>query len=317
MPPNGGLQGGTGDEEHPTAAWVVEGGPVVSSSNPVMTIGDALPAMLARTRRLWEEGHPFPGLATGLTDLDGLLGGLQPGTLTVVASVDRAARQAFINGLLLHVAVAGARPVLYGVREPDPVQLAIQLASAAGSVPWSSTWRGRLTAPEWSRLEKAVGKLGPAPLWILDHSILTTDSLVATIDAMPWDPDGKGMVVVDRLSQVVAHEEGQLSQDNLRLVREIAASRSLAVVTFEATDPAAPLRSDPRPKLADLPQSAVWIDHAEAIVLIHDDSAIDPGSARRGTVELHVAANRHGPVGMCRVAHRSEVGTMSNMEADQ
>jgi replicative DNA helicase len=121
-------------------------------------------------------------------------------------------------------------------------------------------------------------------------------------------------VVVDHFTEQADDLSGGELDGRLTHLRDVAKGHEVAVLAIEATSAASELRTDHRPRLEDLPRADLWLDHADAIVLVHDDAAFDPTSPDRGTAELEVVMNLAGPTGMVRVAHFEEAGALGNLE---
>ena len=68
------------------------------------TRGGLLPAVLERLEHIETEGLDVSGIPTGLADLDGKLGGLQPSTLVVVAGRPGMGKSALAMNIASHVA---------------------------------------------------------------------------------------------------------------------------------------------------------------------------------------------------------------------
>ena len=107
---------------------------------------------------------------TGYHDLDELLLGLQPSTLSIVAARPGQGKTSFALGAALHVALdapqAGA--VLLDGDGPPRAHEAPARGRSADRRRASCT-TGRLSEHEWPKLNQAVGRLAEAPFFIDDN----------------------------------------------------------------------------------------------------------------------------------------------------
>ncbi|MCU1486411.1 MAG: dnaB, partial [Actinomycetia bacterium] len=141
-------------------------------------VGAALDAFATRLRSLAGEPSTLVGLASGLPDLDQLLGGFRPGTLTVIAGRQGMGAMSLVLGAARHVALHFNRPVLYARGAADREQLARALIAAHGRIAFGRLWRGRLNPDDWARVEDARSDLAAAPIWIYSPPLLTISGLV-------------------------------------------------------------------------------------------------------------------------------------------
>jgi len=260
----------------------------------LVSISEAVPAVMEQVHRVGNQACDIAGVATGFSDLDTVLGGVRPGTITLVAGLDSAALSAFTTGLLLQATSPIPSRVLFCTTTTNRWYTSLRLLSALARVPL------------------AAEVLGTTPLWILDHPMPTVELVDQSLASLRERGRPADIVVLDRPSRMATDGSGPVIGPVLDRLGEIAVSRHVAVVAIEPTSDAPELRPDLRPRLSDLPGAPVWIDHASAIVLVHDDALIDPVSPDRGWVELHVVMNRFGQRTLCRLTFDDRVGLLAD-----
>lgn len=219
-----------------------------------------LEAGLSHLEELAERGDEVTGTPTGYTQLDRLLAGLQPGALVVVGARPGMGKTAFALGIAAHAAIREQLPVLFFSLEMGHMEITQRLIAAEARVESSKMRTGRLSDSDWSKITKAIGRLGEGKMWIDDNPAVTLMEIRSKARRLQ-DRLGQplGLVVVDYLQLM----QGRGSAES-RQVEVAEISRGLKVLARELGSPVLALsqlsrkleeRSDKRPILADLRES--------------------------------------------------------------
>lgn len=234
-----------------------------------------LEASMERLEMLYERGDAVTGTATGYTDLDSKLSGLQPGALIVVGARPAMGKTAFALGLAAHAAVKDDKPVLFFSLEMSHLELTQRLIASDARMDAKRLRDGRLTDADWTKVTKAIGRLGEAKLWMDDNPAMTVTEIRAKARRLRDRLDEPlGLIVVDYLQLMSGRGSAESRQIE---VSEI--SRGLKVLARELETPVVALsqlsrqleqRSDRRPMLADLRESGCLT--AETRLLRADDN---------------------------------------------
>lgn len=230
------------------------------NADSLSPIGPLLEASMERLEMLYERGDAITGTATGYTDLDSRLSGLQPGALVVIGARPAMGKTAFALGLAAHAAIRDNKTVLFFSLEMSHLELMQRLIASDARMDAKRLRNGRLTDADWTKITKAMGRLGEAQLWIDDNPALTVTEIRAKARRMQ-DRIGEplGLIVVDYLQLMSGRGSAESRQIE---VSEI--SRGLKVLARELETPVVALsqlsrqleqRSDRRPMLADLRES--------------------------------------------------------------
>jgi replicative DNA helicase len=227
------------------------------------TLTDLVPLLeqsLENLEELAERGEPVTGTPTGYTDLDRLLSGLQPGALLVVGARPGMGKTAFALGLAAHAAIRERLPVLFFSLEMGHMEITQRLIAAEARVDSSKMRTGQLSDSDWSKITKAIGRLGEGTMWIDDNPAVTVMEIRAKARRLQDRLGTKlGLVVVDYLQLM----QGRGSAES-RQVEVAEISRGLKVLARELEAPVLALsqlsrqleqRADKRPMLADLRES--------------------------------------------------------------
>jgi replicative DNA helicase len=150
--------------------------------------------------------------------------------------------------------------VLFFSLEMGHLELTQRLIAAEARIDAGKLRTGRLTDADWTKITKAMGRLGEATLWIDDNPALTVMEIRAKARRLQDKLDTKlGMIVVDYLQLM----QGRTSAES-RQVEVAEISRGLKVLARELETPVVALsqlsrqlelRADKRPILADLRES--------------------------------------------------------------
>lgn len=267
-----------------------------------MRLGDALGALRlggATAALPVETGQRY--VPTGMTDLDGLTGGLRAGDLWVVTGRSGAGKSVLGLGLARVAAVRhGARTG--HVRGRDRLEdLVLQVVSAEGRVPLHGL-RTILDGTDRDRAARTVPKLVDAPLWFASTephggSVLAEpETQIATAKALLGERGLELLVVDDLLPVVTAH----LQELKATAVR----GRTCVVAVLCAA--------------GDREREAVERDAAtiaDIVVRVDRDHEMTPGGGtpRAGEADLLVLRHRRGPIAAVTVAFQGQYAMFVDM----
>ena len=249
---------------------------------------------------------------TGLIDLDGLLGGLEPGTVTIVGGRPGAGKTSLTNQISLEAGKTGY-VVLMNSLEMSASQCMDRLIASEARVNLQDYHCGELPDLFKERARDAARAIGRLPIVIDDRSDLSPMLLKSRCRRIKAKRKRLDLVIVDYL-QLMRSDGRSSHQDNRRLEIE-AFSRSMkllakdldvAVVCLSQLSRAPETRKPPKPVLSDLRESGAIEQDADVVVLIYRADQSDGNG-----VELIVAKNRNGPTG---VAQAHFLGTSARFE---
>ena len=276
-------EGHAGTPEDPDAAAVRAG---------TRSVRDELVGYMEELERRAPGG--MVGVPTGFQDLDRLTGGLQAGTLIVVAGPTAAGISTFGLTLARMAAIRAAVPTLVFSLDLTGGQVIHRLLCAEGSIDSQRLLLGRLDERDWVRLTRVLGRVADAPLTI-DASPTMTVEAIATACRQLRERSGPG---------VGDHRRGRHApavrplDDPARERAEVARSlkllaRELAVPVVALSRLPEPRRADRRPMLTDLPEGERQA--AGLVMLLHRPELDDPWTPRRDEADLILAKHQGGP----------------------
>jgi replicative DNA helicase len=287
-------------------------------ADTLVPLHPALEQTLLQLESLYDRDTSIIGVPTGYHDLDELLLGLQPSTLSIVAARPGQGKTSFALGAALHCALDARKPVLFFSMEMGHLELTKRLLAAEAQIDARKLSTGRLSEHEWPKLNQAVGRLAEAPFFIDDNPHCTVMEMRAKARRTKAKYGDLGLVVVDYLQLMTT--PGRRSESRQVEVSEL--SRGLKILARELDCPVMTLsqlnrqleyRQDKRPMLADLRESGSIEQDADIVIFIYRDEYYNPESEQRGMAEIIVAKHRNGPTGSSRLAFLEQYTKFANL----
>ena len=278
----------------------------------------------------------IPGLPTGLTDLDTLTNGLQPGDLIVVAGRPSQGKSALVLGILHRIASHEERPCLLFTLEDSLSNIYGRLVCSTARVP-ADHWRRirGVAAHEWAKVGDAITALHSSVLWVDDDSALTVAEIAGRTRRFRRKHPDLAALAVDYLQIVApdptAKQRGQTQERRVgetctafkRLAKELQVPLLLVSQLNRQTEREQPrgggrkTAKDPegaapkakRPTLSDLRDSGQVEQDADVVLLVHREDwyrAQRGESIRDNVAEILVPKQRNGASGIVRVRFDAE-----------
>ncbi len=289
------------------------------TTDTIKSLHDVLLPSLDRIEELGHAGSDLTGIATGYMDLDKILAGLQPSTLTIVGARPAVGKTSFALGILANVGINLQKPSLLFSLEMGHFELCQRLLASEARVDGQRLRTGRLQDADYQKLGVAVSRLDSARIFIDDNPALTVMDIRARARRLRKSEGELGVVMVDYLQLMT----GRARAEN-RQVEVAEISRSLKILARELETPVIALsqlsrslesRQDKRPMLSDLRESGSLEQDADVVLFLYREEQYDPDIPieRRGDAEIIVAKHRNGPTGSVHLAFLSQYARFENM----
>jgi replicative DNA helicase len=289
------------------------------------------------------------GLATGFSDLDQKMGGLQPSDLIIVAGRPSMGKTALATNIAYHVArtyrqdvqseipLDGAVVGFFSL-EMSAEQLATRIISEQSYIPSERIRRGRIESEEFDRIVEASQELQTLPLYIDQTGGITVAQLAARARRLKRQRD-VGLIVVDYL-QLLSGSSRRASEGRVQEVSEITTGlKALAkelhvpVLALSQLSRQVENREDKRPQLADLRESGSIEQDADVVLFVfREEYYVERRQPRENTeehkqwqaemdmvtgkAEVIIGKQRHGPTGTVRLAFTPEFTRFGNLAAE-
>jgi len=301
------------------------------------TIDVLLEGALNKIDELFKSNSNITGIETHLTELDELTSGLQAGDLIIVAGRPSMGKTTFSMNLAENVATKSGLPVAVFSMEMPGEQLAMRMISSLGRIDAQRMRTGKLTTDDWPKLNRAVGLLSNAEIYIDDTPALMITELRArarridmdirerqrkqALEAGAKDPEAKvtglGLIVIDYLqlmrgsSMNVENRVNEISEIS-RGLKALAKELNIPVIALSQLNRSLEQRPDKRPKMSDLRESGAIEQDADLIIFIYRDEVYNPESEAKGTAEIIIGKHRNGPLGTVRLTFIGEYTRFEN-----
>jgi replicative DNA helicase len=260
-------------------------------ADSLVSLHPALEQTMNELERLYDRDTSVTGVPTGYHDLDDLLLGLQPSTLSIVAARPGQGKTSFALGAALNCALVARKPVLFFSMEMSHLELTKRLLAAEALIDSRKLSTGRLSDHEWPKLNQAVGRLAEALFFIDDNPHCSVMEMRAKARRTKARYGDIGLIVVDYLQLMSSPrktesrqvEVSELSRGLKILARELEAP----VVTLSQLNRQLEYRQDKRPMLADLRESGCLT--ADTCITLADGTDVTIGDLyERNAADLEV-----------------------------
>jgi replicative DNA helicase len=280
-----------------TAMWARQ-------TKPWRTSADVMTEAVENLDKAKQRGQVVHGVTTGLHDLDLMLGGWQPGDLTIVAGRTGMGKTGLACGGAIAAAKAGKKAAIVSL-EMSASQLAARLIAYEANVSVFDILSGRLQPEHDRRTYGAAMALSVLPIHYEDSGLLTLDQLRAK--ARQLCVKGRlDVLFVDYLQLMQSGKRNDSRQVEVseisRGLKLLARELKIAVVALSQLSRKCEEREDKRPILSDLRESGSIEQDADVVLCVYRDEMYNRESPDLGTAELLIRKHRNGPVGDVRVA---------------
>ncbi len=290
----------------------------------------------------YQRDGQLTGVATGMAQLDELLGGLHKSDLLILAgrpgmgksslatNVGFNAARKYIKAIQegTDAAASGGAVVGFFSLEMSADQLATRMLSEQANIPSEKLRRGLLNADQFRDLARAAAELEEVPFYIDDTPALSISAIMSRARRLKRQ-HGLSLVVVDYLQLV--RPSGRSNNDNrvqeiseiTQGLKALAKTLDVPVLALSQLSRAVEQREDKRPLLSDLRESGSIEQDADVVMFVYREEYYherrepehgtpehqtwqEKGERIRGIAEVIIGKQRHGPTGIARLHFNRE-----------
>jgi len=273
-------------------------------------VGEVVNKTLKQVELAHERKSLVTGIPTGLTDFDLRIGGIQPGTLTVLAGRASMGKTALAVTISKNAAVRGDGVAFITAESPAPKIVQRMLAEASG-IENRNLLRGKVTDAELTRLTAQATCVGNLPLWLLD-SDRSWDRIKAKLRSLKLRESNLALVVLDHVGILSAPvpkgerylEIGRISSES----KGIAIELELGIVLLSQLNREVESRTGKRPRLSDLRESGCLEQDGDVVGLLYREAYYNENenAPYSDLAELNIAKNRDGRTGVIKLRFQEE-----------
>jgi replicative DNA helicase len=272
---------------------------------------------LPKIEQLFEQKKLITGVPTGFVDLDGMMRGLQPSDLVIVAARPSMGKTSLVLNMAEHAALEHGQTVGFFSLEMSKEQLFIRLLTSVAMIDAHKLQTGHIGQRDYDKLSTGISRLSEAPIFIDDTPGLGVLEMRAKARRLAAE-HGLQLLIVDYLQLMTGR--GRFDNRTLELaaisrgLKGLAKELNVPVLALSQLSRAPEARSDHRPLLSDLRESGALEQDADVVLMIfRPEMYPDCKEEEKGTAELIIAKQRNGPTGTVNVAFLREYTRFQNL----
>lgn len=312
---------------------------------------DALRAAVDMAAEAYKRDRKLSGIATGMSDLDRMMGGLQPSDLVVLAGRPAMGKTALATNIAFNVARAymGQKQqdgtikrvdggiVGFFSLEMSAEQLATRIIAEQSGVASYKIRRGEIREDEFARIADAAREMERVPFYIDQTGGISIAQLVARARRLKRQK-GLDILVVDYLQLLSgSSKKGENRVQELTEIttglKALAKELSVPIIALSQLSRQVENRDDKRPQLSDLRESGSIEQDADVVMFVYREEYYlknkepKPGTEEHfkwqsemdqvhGRAEVIIGKQRHGPTGTVALQFDAEITRFSNLASE-
>ncbi|MFQ0814383.1 replicative DNA helicase [Brucella anthropi] len=288
------------------------------------------------------DGH-LSGISTGIHSLDAKMGGLQPSDLIILAGRPGMGKTSLATNIAFNIAnayegeqqadgsmkAANGGVVGFFSLEMSAEQLATRIISEQTEVSSSKIRRGDITETDFEKLVACSQVMQKIPLYIDQTGGISIAQLAARARRLKRQR-GLDVLVIDYV-QLMTGSSKASAQNRVQEITEITTGLkalgkelNVPIIALSQLSRQVESRDDKRPQLSDLRESGSIEQDADVVLFVFREEyyvknleprdEFDPKYEEwkqhfekvRGTADVIIAKQRHGPTGTVKLAFQSE-----------
>jgi replicative DNA helicase len=311
----------------------------------------ALTSAVDMAAHAYQRDGGLSGMATGLTDLDSRMGGLQPSDLIILAGRPGMGKTALATNIAYNVAKSWAgevRPdgqtasvnggiVGFFSLEMSAEQLATRIIAEQTGIPSNKIRRGAIDEADFEKIKDISIELQNLPFYVDETGGLSIAQLVARARRLKRQR-GLDLLVIDYV-QLLTGSSRRSSENRVQEITEIttrlkalAKELNIPILALSQLSRQVESRDDKRPQLSDLRESGSIEQDADVVMFVFREEYYHqmrkPTEAQRdkfaewlaegerveGKAEVIIGKQRHGPTGTVELQFDAAVTRFANLD---
>jgi len=306
------------------------------------SFNDAVAQAIDMAGQAFERDGSLSGISTGIQSLDGRMGGLQRSDLIVLAGRPGMGKTSLATNIAYNIAAAyepevqadgsfkarnGGVVGFYSL-EMSSEQLATRIISEQTEVSSSKIRRGDISEADFEKLVACSQMMQKVPLYIDQTGGISIAQLSARARRLKRQR-GLDCLVVDYIQLMTG--SGKSSDNRVQEITQITTGLkalgkelNVPIIALSQLSRQVESREDKRPQLSDLRESGSIEQDADVVLFVFREEyyvknleprdEFDPKyeewkmkfEAVKGTADVIIAKQRHGPTGTVKLAFQSE-----------
>lgn len=316
------------------------------------SFGSALTTAIEMANNAYQRDGHLSGLSSGLTDLDGKLGGLQGSDLIILAGRPSMGKTALATNIAYNIArqfktekgsdgteiVKDGAVVGFFSLEMSAEQLATRILSEQAEISSEKIRRGMIDEEEFRKLVTVSQEMSRIPLYIDQTGGISVAQLAARARRLKRQK-GLGLLIVDYLQLLTGNRRS--SDGRVQEVTEIttglkalAKELQVPIIALSQLSRQVEQREDKRPQLSDLRESGSIEQDADVVMFVFREEYYverqkpsetnveetlkwqEEMSLVHGKAEVIIGKQRHGPTGSVPLSFEAQFTRFGNLARD-
>ncbi len=285
-------------------------------TNRIYAVSELVNDGIARIEQQIKSGSGVTGLATGFTELDAKLSGMQPSDMIVLAARPSVGKTAFALNIAANAATRDGKSVLLFSLEMAKEQLVQRLLCLVGKVDSDRLRKGFLASQEFPKLQQAAATLSEAKIFIDESAGLTPLELrsKARRHATQHSLD---LVIIDYMQLMHTYGRSENRQNEIseisRAIKGLARELHVPVMTLSQLSREAEKDDRGAPKLAHLRESGAIEQDADVVIMLSRPPAAER-EGRENIILVNIAKQRNGPTGKFELLFQHHIQRFVNLD---
>jgi len=314
----------------------------------------ALTTAIDMAAHAFQRDGKLSGVATGLDDLDRMMGGLQPSDLIIVAGRPGMGKTALATNIAYNVARAWrgeVKPDGHSVTvnggivgffslEMSAEQLATRIIAEQTGIPSNQIRRGNISEADFERIKDYSIELQNLPLFVDETGGLSVAQLAARARRLKRQK-GMDLMIIDYL-QLLQGSTRRSQENRVQEITEIttklkalAKELQVPILALSQLSRQVESRDDKRPQLSDLRESGSIEQDADVVLFVFREEYyhqmrkpletnrekfaewLAEGEKVHGKAEVIIGKQRHGPTGTVELQFEGAVTRFSSLAREE
>jgi replicative DNA helicase len=312
---------------------------------------DALTGAIDMAAAAFKREGKLSGIATGLKDLDRMMGGLQQSDLVILAGRPGMGKTALATNIAFNIARAyegekqpdGALKTVNGgivgffSLEMSAEQLATRIVAEQSGVPSYRIRRGDISEPDFYKITDVAREMQTIPFYIDQTGGISIAQLTARARRLKRQR-GLDLLVVDYLQLLSgSSKKGENRVQELTEIttglKALAKELNVPILALSQLSRQVESRDDKRPQLSDLRESGSIEQDADMVMFVfREEYYLKMKEPKMGTeehfkwqtdmdlahgrAEVIIGKQRHGPTGTIQLAFQADVTRFADLADD-
>lgn len=287
------------------------------SSEETQPISEVVIEALDRMQAAANAGGKITGIATGFTDLDYKMAGMQNSDLILVAARPSMGKTAFVLNIAQYVSVKHNTTTAIFSLEMSKLQLVNRIISMESRVDSKNIRTGNLSPAEWSNIAEGASNVGMSHIIIEDTPGISVAELRSKCRKFKRD-NNLGLIIIDYIQLMTGGGKSESRQQEVseisRALKGVARELNVPVIALSQLSRSVESRPDKRPMLSDLRESGAIEQDADVVMFIYREDYYKKDTDRTGIAEIIIAKQRNGPTGTVELAWIPDLTKFANLE---